>query len=59
VDRAKKRKAWSEALGQIANMFVETPYAGFEGEFFKMPPREILPKTFQKTTTSPPRILPN
>jgi alkanesulfonate monooxygenase SsuD/methylene tetrahydromethanopterin reductase-like flavin-dependent oxidoreductase (luciferase family) len=29
-------------------MFVETPYAGFEGEHFSMPPRNIIPKSKQK-----------
>lgn len=48
VNRERKRKLWSESLGEIARMFTESPYAGHDGEAFSMPPREVLPKPFQK-----------
>ena len=43
-----KRNAWREAVEQCANMMAMDPYPGFEGEFFSMPTRNIVPKPVQK-----------
>ncbi len=48
VDRGRKRAMWQEELGAIARMMVEEPFAGIEGEFVRMPPRNVLPKPLQK-----------
>ncbi|HEV7918006.1 MAG TPA: LLM class flavin-dependent oxidoreductase [Solirubrobacterales bacterium] len=48
IDRDQKRDIWKEALGQIAHMFVESPYAGHDGPAFAMPPRQIVPRPLQK-----------
>src|SRR4051812_19312193 len=48
IDRATKRGAWLEAVGEISNMLVMKPYPGFAGRFFSMPCRNIVPKPFQK-----------
>jgi alkanesulfonate monooxygenase SsuD/methylene tetrahydromethanopterin reductase-like flavin-dependent oxidoreductase (luciferase family) len=48
VDRGMKKAMWEEATRQIANMMVQTPYKGFEGEFFGMPERNVIPKPVQK-----------
>ncbi|MFP6655938.1 MAG: LLM class flavin-dependent oxidoreductase [Myxococcota bacterium] len=46
---AKSKRAMSlEAAEQIANMMVMQPYPGFDGEFFSMPCRNVIPKPFQK-----------
>ena len=46
---AKQKRAMSlEAGEQIANMMVMSPYPGFEGEFFSMPCRDVIPKPAQK-----------
>ena len=37
-----------EAAEQIANMMVLEPYPGFEGQYFSMPCRNVLPKPVQK-----------
>jgi alkanesulfonate monooxygenase SsuD/methylene tetrahydromethanopterin reductase-like flavin-dependent oxidoreductase (luciferase family) len=37
-----------EAAEQIANMMVLDPYPGFEGQYFSMPCRNVLPKPLQK-----------
>ena len=29
-------------------MFVEEPFAGYDGRFLKMPPRNVVPKPMQK-----------
>ena len=48
VDRRQKRAMWEEALDTIARMFVEEPFAGADGEFVQMPPRNVLPKPKQR-----------
>ena len=48
LDYDEKRGAWLEAIGQIADMLVMTPYPGFDGQFFSMPARNIVPKPVQK-----------
>jgi alkanesulfonate monooxygenase SsuD/methylene tetrahydromethanopterin reductase-like flavin-dependent oxidoreductase (luciferase family) len=48
IDRAEKRAQWDEALDAVTRMFVEKPFAGYDGEFFKMPVREVVPKPLQK-----------
>jgi alkanesulfonate monooxygenase SsuD/methylene tetrahydromethanopterin reductase-like flavin-dependent oxidoreductase (luciferase family) len=45
---AKEKRAMSiEAAGEVANMMVMEPYPGFEGKYFKMPCRNVLPKPVQ------------
>ena len=48
VDRERKRAAWEEGLDAITRMLVEEPFAGFRGEFFSMPPRNVIPKPKQR-----------
>jgi alkanesulfonate monooxygenase SsuD/methylene tetrahydromethanopterin reductase-like flavin-dependent oxidoreductase (luciferase family) len=48
VPVAEKREQWREALEQIANMMVMDPYPGFEGRYFRMPCRNVVPKPVQK-----------
>jgi alkanesulfonate monooxygenase SsuD/methylene tetrahydromethanopterin reductase-like flavin-dependent oxidoreductase (luciferase family) len=48
VDVDTKKDAWREATEQCANMMTMTPYPGYEGEFFSMPTRNIVPKPLQK-----------
>ena len=48
VERRMKKAMWEEATREIANMMVQTPYEGFEGEFFTMPTRNVVPKPLQK-----------
>jgi alkanesulfonate monooxygenase SsuD/methylene tetrahydromethanopterin reductase-like flavin-dependent oxidoreductase (luciferase family) len=43
-----KREAWREAVEQCANMLAMDPYPGFEGRFFSMPCRNIVPKPVQR-----------
>ena len=46
---AKEKRAMAlEAAEQIANMLVLDPYPGFEGKYFSMPCRNVLPKPMQK-----------
>jgi alkanesulfonate monooxygenase SsuD/methylene tetrahydromethanopterin reductase-like flavin-dependent oxidoreductase (luciferase family) len=48
VDREQKREMWDDALDAITRMFVEEPFAGWNSEHFRMPPRNVVPKPFQK-----------
>ena len=44
----QKRSQWREAVEQCANMMAMDPYPGFEGEFFSMPCRNVMPKPVQR-----------
>ena len=48
VERRLKKAMWEEATREIANMMVQTPYSGYDGEFFSMPSRNVIPKPLQK-----------
>jgi alkanesulfonate monooxygenase SsuD/methylene tetrahydromethanopterin reductase-like flavin-dependent oxidoreductase (luciferase family) len=48
VPRAAKRAMWEEAVDVITRMFVERPFAGWDGRYVRMPPREIVPKPAQQ-----------
>ncbi|MEM7364721.1 MAG: LLM class flavin-dependent oxidoreductase [Pseudomonadota bacterium] len=43
-----KRSQYLESTEQIANMLAMDPYPGYEGEYFSMPCRNIVPKPVQK-----------
>ncbi|MCQ8835164.1 LLM class flavin-dependent oxidoreductase [Streptomyces malaysiensis] len=48
VERSVKRDQWAEAVDAVARMFVEEPFAGYEGKYVSAPIRNVLPKTRQK-----------
>ena len=48
IDPNQKRAMWLEATEQACNMMAMDPYPGFEGEFFSMPCRNVVPKPTQK-----------
>jgi len=48
VERASKRSQWEEAVDLATRMMVEEPFAGHEGSYVSMPPRNVLPKPKQK-----------
>jgi alkanesulfonate monooxygenase SsuD/methylene tetrahydromethanopterin reductase-like flavin-dependent oxidoreductase (luciferase family)/putative sterol carrier protein len=48
VDRDTKREQWDEALDVITRMFVEEPFAGWDGRFIRMPARNVVPKPVQQ-----------
>jgi alkanesulfonate monooxygenase SsuD/methylene tetrahydromethanopterin reductase-like flavin-dependent oxidoreductase (luciferase family) len=48
IDRSTKRAQWDEALDAITRMFVETPFAGYDGEYVQMPVRNVVPKPLQR-----------
>ena len=48
VDREAKRAQWEEGVDAITRMFVEEPFAGYDGHSISMPPRSVVPKPKQK-----------
>ena len=48
VERGMKKAMWEESTREITKMMTEEPYGGFEGEFFSMPSRNVVPKPRQK-----------
>src|SRR5919109_1132230 len=48
VHRDTKREQWDEALDVVTRMFVEDPFAGWDGRFVRMPPRNVVPKPVQR-----------
>ena len=43
-----KREEWQESVEQAANMLAMDPYPGFEGKYFSMPCRNVVPKPVQR-----------
>ena len=48
IDPSEKREQWTEALDAVSRMFVEQPFAGYNGKYLEMPPRNVVPKPLQK-----------
>ncbi len=48
VDRGLKKAMWEESTREITNMMTSVPYPGYEGEFFSMPARNVIPKPVQQ-----------
>jgi alkanesulfonate monooxygenase SsuD/methylene tetrahydromethanopterin reductase-like flavin-dependent oxidoreductase (luciferase family) len=48
VRREEKKQMWEEATREVVKMLTQTPYPGYEGEFFGMPERNVIPKPLQK-----------
>ena len=48
IDPAERRAMWRETTEQVANMLAMDPYPGFQGTYFAMPVRNVLPKPVQK-----------
>jgi alkanesulfonate monooxygenase SsuD/methylene tetrahydromethanopterin reductase-like flavin-dependent oxidoreductase (luciferase family) len=46
--REDKKAAWEEATRECLRMMTMTPYPGFEGDYFSMPERNVVPKPLQK-----------
>jgi alkanesulfonate monooxygenase SsuD/methylene tetrahydromethanopterin reductase-like flavin-dependent oxidoreductase (luciferase family) len=48
VDRERKHEQWEESLDAVTRMMVEDPFAGYDGRWISVPPRNVLPKPKQK-----------
>ena len=48
VPPGDKKAMWAETVRETAKMLASDPYPGYDGEFFSMPERNIVPKPLQK-----------
>jgi alkanesulfonate monooxygenase SsuD/methylene tetrahydromethanopterin reductase-like flavin-dependent oxidoreductase (luciferase family) len=48
IDPAARHSMWLEASREAANMLVMEPYPGYQGAYFAMPCRNVVPKPVQK-----------
>jgi alkanesulfonate monooxygenase SsuD/methylene tetrahydromethanopterin reductase-like flavin-dependent oxidoreductase (luciferase family) len=48
VSPDEKRAMWTETVEQCLDMMVMNPYPGFDGKYFSMPCRNVVPKPLQK-----------
>ncbi len=48
VPQEEKKAMWLEGTRAAIQMMVEEPFSGYEGKYFSMPPRNVVPKPFQK-----------
>jgi alkanesulfonate monooxygenase SsuD/methylene tetrahydromethanopterin reductase-like flavin-dependent oxidoreductase (luciferase family) len=48
IARDDKRAQWEEALEVVTRMLVEEPFAGHQGKWVDVPPRNVVPKPLQK-----------
>jgi alkanesulfonate monooxygenase SsuD/methylene tetrahydromethanopterin reductase-like flavin-dependent oxidoreductase (luciferase family) len=48
INPAERREMWRETTEQVANMLAMDPYPGYEGKYFSMPVRNVVPKPVQK-----------
>jgi alkanesulfonate monooxygenase SsuD/methylene tetrahydromethanopterin reductase-like flavin-dependent oxidoreductase (luciferase family) len=48
IEPSERRAMWRETVEQVANMLAMDPYPGYEGKYFSMPCRNVVPKPVQK-----------
>ena len=48
IDPVIKREQWLEGLEVALRCMVEQPFTGVDGDYVKMPPRNVVPKPLQK-----------
>ena len=42
------KAVWEESLQAICAMFLNDPFPGWQGKYYQLPPRDIIPKPIQK-----------
>ena len=48
VPYMEKRDAWEESVRECARMIAMNPYPGYQGKYFSMPCRNVVPKPVQR-----------
>jgi alkanesulfonate monooxygenase SsuD/methylene tetrahydromethanopterin reductase-like flavin-dependent oxidoreductase (luciferase family) len=48
VERSTKRAQWNEALDVVTRLMVEEPFCGHESASLSIPPRNLVPKPYQR-----------
>jgi alkanesulfonate monooxygenase SsuD/methylene tetrahydromethanopterin reductase-like flavin-dependent oxidoreductase (luciferase family) len=47
TDSSATRQMWEETIGEFAKMWLHEEYEGFEGKWWSLPPRKVLPKPYK------------
>ena len=42
------REIWEDVIGEFPKMWMEDTYQGYEGKYWSLPPRKVLPKPYVK-----------
>lgn len=48
TDTSATKEIWEDVIGEFAKMWLQDTYEGYEGKFWSLPPRKILPKPYKK-----------
>jgi len=48
TDTSATREMWEETIGEFAKMWLQDEYQGFDGKWWALPPRKVLPKPWKK-----------
>ena len=48
TDVSETRAIWEETIAEIPKMWMQEEYEGFQGKYWSMPPRKVLPKPWKK-----------
>ena len=48
TDTSVTREIWEDVIGEFAKMWMQDEYEGYEGKYWALPPRKILPKPYVK-----------
>jgi hypothetical protein len=48
TDVSETKEIWEEMIGEFVKMWLQEEYEGFQGKYWSMPPRKILPKPWKK-----------
>src|SRR5438874_4896754 len=48
ADLSKTREIWEDVIGEFKKMWTQEEYAGYQGKYWSLPPRKILPKPWKK-----------
>jgi alkanesulfonate monooxygenase SsuD/methylene tetrahydromethanopterin reductase-like flavin-dependent oxidoreductase (luciferase family) len=48
TDLSHTRDIWEDVIGEFPKMWLQDTYEGYEGKYWSLPPRKILPKPYKK-----------
>ena len=48
TDTSHTKGIWEDVIGEFAKMWTQDTYEGYEGKFWSLPPRKVLPKPWGK-----------
>jgi alkanesulfonate monooxygenase SsuD/methylene tetrahydromethanopterin reductase-like flavin-dependent oxidoreductase (luciferase family) len=48
TDTSKTRDIWEDVIREFPKMWMQDEYQGYEGKYWSLPPRKVLPKPYHK-----------